>query len=165
MDHTGIDGDFARERATARPPDLGASEFERRERKEVARAQGRQLPQPHRLVDVPVQRSWRARDDAEIAEDIDREAGLGLIVLVEAPNRDDFEIVMMCEWRLARLFLRRVTRSRDYALDEPVVIEANDFFEIAMACHLFASDVATKLPKTEGAGTAAAPGSRHAPER
>lgn len=54
--------------------------------------------------------------------------------------------------------LRRVTRSRDYALDEPVVIDANDFFEIAMACHLFASDVATKLPKSEGAGAAAAPG-------
>ena len=46
-----------------------------------------------------------------------------------------------------------------------MVIEASDVFEIAMACHLFASDVATKLPKAEGAGAAAAPGSPQTPER
>jgi len=46
-----------------------------------------------------------------------------------------------------------------------VVIEANNFFEIAAACHLFASDVVTKLLKAEGAGTAAAAGSPQAPER
>lgn len=44
------------------------------------------------------------------------------------------------------LYLKRVTRSREYALDEPVVITALDFFEVAMACHLFAGDVASKLP-------------------
>jgi hypothetical protein len=44
------------------------------------------------------------------------------------------------------IYIRRVTRSRVYALGEPVVIEALDFYEIAMACHLFASDVASKLP-------------------
>lgn len=42
--------------------------------------------------------------------------------------------------------MNRVTRSREYALGEPVVIGASDFYEIAMACHLFASDVAAKLP-------------------
>ena len=46
------------------------------------------------------------------------------------------------------VYLRRVTRTRDYALDEPVVIAAIDFFEIAMACHLFAADLASKLPSS-----------------
>lgn len=44
------------------------------------------------------------------------------------------------------IYMRRVNRSREYALDEPVVITARDFFEISMACHLFADDVASKLP-------------------
>ncbi|MBL8659086.1 MAG: hypothetical protein JNM75_04940 [Rhodospirillales bacterium] len=44
------------------------------------------------------------------------------------------------------VFLNRVTRSREYALDEPVVISADDFAEIAMACFMFASDIASKLP-------------------
>ena len=44
------------------------------------------------------------------------------------------------------IYMNRVTRSREYALGEPVVITASDFFEIAMACQLFASDVAAKLP-------------------
>lgn len=44
------------------------------------------------------------------------------------------------------LFINRVTRTRTYQLDEPVVISASDFYEIAMACQLFASDVAAKLP-------------------
>ena len=48
--------------------------------------------------------------------------------------------------------LRRVTRSREYALNEPVVIGALDFYEIALACHLFASDLASKLPSTHGLG-------------
>jgi hypothetical protein len=62
------------------------------------------------------------------------------------------------------IYLRRVTRSRDYSLDEPIVIDASEFFEIAMACHMFASDIATKLPKSEGTGVAAAPGSPEAPK-
>lgn len=44
------------------------------------------------------------------------------------------------------IFLNRVTRSREYALGEPIIITASDFYEIAMACQLFASDVAAKLP-------------------
>lgn len=45
-----------------------------------------------------------------------------------------------------QIYMNRVTRSREYALGEPVVIAASDFYEIAMACQLFASDVAAKLP-------------------
>lgn len=45
-----------------------------------------------------------------------------------------------------QIYMNRVTRSREYALGEPVVITASDFYEIAMACQLFASDVAAKLP-------------------
>lgn len=44
------------------------------------------------------------------------------------------------------IYMNRVTRTRTYALNEPVVISASDFYEIAMACQLFASDVAAKLP-------------------
>jgi hypothetical protein len=44
------------------------------------------------------------------------------------------------------IYMNLITRSREYALGEPVVITASDFFEIAMACQLFASDVAAKLP-------------------
>lgn len=49
------------------------------------------------------------------------------------------------------IFMKRVTRSREYALDEPVVIGQRDFYEIAMACHMFASDLATKLPTIQPA--------------
>jgi hypothetical protein len=48
------------------------------------------------------------------------------------------------------IYLRRVTRSREYALNEPIVIGALDFYEIALACHLFASDLASKLPCAPG---------------
>jgi hypothetical protein len=44
------------------------------------------------------------------------------------------------------IYFKRVARSREYALEEPVVIGARDFFEVAMACQLFAGDVASKLP-------------------
>lgn len=44
------------------------------------------------------------------------------------------------------IYMNRVTRTRTYALNEPVVISASDFYEVAMACHLFASDVVAKLP-------------------
>ena len=54
------------------------------------------------------------------------------------------------------IMLSRVTRSRDYALGESVVISESDFAEIAMACHLFAADVAAKLPKIPHVETAAA---------
>jgi hypothetical protein len=42
--------------------------------------------------------------------------------------------------------MQRVTRSREYALNEPVIITQRDFYEIAMACFIFASDLAQKLP-------------------
>jgi hypothetical protein len=48
-----------------------------------------------------------------------------------------------------QIHIRRVTRSRAYSLDEPVVINASDFYEIAFASYLFAADVASKLPKTQ----------------
>lgn len=51
------------------------------------------------------------------------------------------------------VYLRRVTRTRDYALDEPVVLAAIDFFEIAMSCHLFAAD----LPRSSRARMRAMP--------
>lgn len=44
------------------------------------------------------------------------------------------------------IYLKRVTRSREYQLYEPVIIGDRDFFEIALACQMFASDVAAKLP-------------------
>lgn len=44
------------------------------------------------------------------------------------------------------VLLNRVTRSREYALGEPVVISADDFVEIASACHFFAEEIASKLP-------------------
>lgn len=44
------------------------------------------------------------------------------------------------------IYIKRVTRSREYELHEPVIIGDRDFFEIALACQIFASDVATKLP-------------------
>jgi hypothetical protein len=45
-----------------------------------------------------------------------------------------------------QILIRRATRYRTYAINEPVVITTSDFYEIAMACHLFAGDVAAKLP-------------------
>lgn len=42
--------------------------------------------------------------------------------------------------------IRRVTRSREYALNEPLIISKRDFFEIALACQMFATDLAVKLP-------------------
>jgi len=47
---------------------------------------------------------------------------------------------------MVNIFMNRVTRSRDYSLGEPLIITASDFFEIAMACNMFAADIAAKLP-------------------
>lgn len=44
------------------------------------------------------------------------------------------------------ILLRRVTRSKTYESGERVTFTANDFYEIAMACYLFASDLGSKLP-------------------
>jgi hypothetical protein len=45
-----------------------------------------------------------------------------------------------------QILMNRVMRTREYALGELVVITVSDFYEIAMACQLFASNVAAKLP-------------------
>lgn len=55
------------------------------------------------------------------------------------------------------IYMKRVTRTREYAFDEPVVITSRDFFEVAMACHMFASDVASKLPTKLAVGEPKAP--------
>lgn len=50
------------------------------------------------------------------------------------------------EGKRVSIFIKQVPRVREYALDEPVVIAASEFFEVALACHMFAGDVASKLP-------------------
>lgn len=45
-----------------------------------------------------------------------------------------------------QVLARLATRQRHYELGDRVVIDEKDFFEIAMACHFFASDLAAKLP-------------------
>ncbi|WP_050387560.1 hypothetical protein [Bradyrhizobium pachyrhizi] len=47
---------------------------------------------------------------------------------------------------LAEILIKRETRARTYALGEKVAFNAAEFGEIAFACHLFANDLATKLP-------------------
>lgn len=47
----------------------------------------------------------------------------------------------------AAIKLGRVTRRREYSFGEPVIITASDFYEIAMACEIFATDLVVKLPK------------------
>lgn len=45
-----------------------------------------------------------------------------------------------------QIMIRRVARSCDYAIGERIHITEADFAEIAMACHLFADDLTSKLP-------------------
>lgn len=45
-----------------------------------------------------------------------------------------------------QIYIKRVVQERVYNLFDAVVIDARDFFEIALACQMFASDLATKLP-------------------
>ncbi|MBR1130769.1 hypothetical protein [Bradyrhizobium iriomotense] len=47
---------------------------------------------------------------------------------------------------MTEIYVKRDTRVRSYALGERVRFNAPEFHEIAFACHLFASDLATKLP-------------------
>jgi hypothetical protein len=42
--------------------------------------------------------------------------------------------------------IKRVNRERTYRLGEKIEIDAAQFQEIAFACHLFAEDIASKLP-------------------
>lgn len=44
------------------------------------------------------------------------------------------------------IWLKRVVQEREYSRGEPVNIEGRDFFEVAFACQMFASDLAQKLP-------------------
>ncbi len=44
------------------------------------------------------------------------------------------------------ILMKRVTASREYKLNEAVQIGEREFFEIAMACHFLASEIAQKLP-------------------
>lgn len=45
-----------------------------------------------------------------------------------------------------QIYGKLVTRERIYKLDEAIVISSSDFYEIAQACHFFASEIASKLP-------------------
>lgn len=47
---------------------------------------------------------------------------------------------------MAEMLIRRDTRVKTYALGEKVCFTAAEFNEFAFACHLFAADVASKLP-------------------
>jgi len=55
------------------------------------------------------------------------------------------------------ILVKRVMRSREYCVGENVEITLQHFAEIAMACHLFADDLMSKLPQLdpidEGHGT------------
>ena len=44
------------------------------------------------------------------------------------------------------IYMNRVNRIIEYCLSDEIKISAQQFVEIAMACHMFAADVASKLP-------------------
>jgi hypothetical protein len=45
------------------------------------------------------------------------------------------------------VYLKLVTETRTFSLDDPVNITDSDFVETAMACHMMADDLAIKLPQ------------------
>jgi hypothetical protein len=47
---------------------------------------------------------------------------------------------------MVEILMTRETRTRSYALGEKVRFNASEFHEIAFACHMFAGDLASKLP-------------------
>lgn len=47
----------------------------------------------------------------------------------------------------ALLYMKRATRKRTFILNERITFTATQFNEIAFSCHLFASDLASKLPE------------------
>jgi hypothetical protein len=47
---------------------------------------------------------------------------------------------------MIEILIKRETRTRSYALGEKVHFNASEFHEIAFACHMFAGDLASKLP-------------------
>lgn len=85
-------------------------------------------------LSFPRLRTFYRRDDEEI------ELAPGEVIDTHQPNNP------FGKGEVVQIYMNRVTRSREYALGEPVVITASDFYEIAMACQLFASDLAAKLP-------------------
>jgi hypothetical protein len=56
---------------------------------------------------------------------------------------------------MAEILMKRENRARSYALGEKVVFNSAEFSEIAFACHMFAGDLATKLPTLPAAKAAA----------
>ena len=45
-----------------------------------------------------------------------------------------------------QIMMRRVTASKTYRMGERITFSADQFSEIAVACNLFATDLAAKLP-------------------
>lgn len=54
-----------------------------------------------------------------------------------------------------QILTRLESRSRTYKIGERIVFNANDFNEVAMACHFFAGDLGRKLPLRPAQQTAA----------
>jgi hypothetical protein len=82
----------------------------------------------------PRLRMFYMRGDQEI------ELAVGEVIDTKSPDNP------FGEGKDVPIYLNRVTRSREYGLGEAVKISSADFVEIAMACNLFASDLASKLP-------------------
>ena len=51
-----------------------------------------------------------------------------------------------------QIFIDRVSRSKTYRRGERVTFTAADFNEIAFACHMFAGELASKLPVLRAPG-------------
>jgi hypothetical protein len=47
---------------------------------------------------------------------------------------------------MVEILIKRETRTKSYALGDKVRFNASEFHEIAFACHMFAGDLASKLP-------------------
>jgi hypothetical protein len=65
------------------------------------------------------------------------EAAPGGVIDTHDADRDDGAV---------NIYIKLRTRNRAYALGESIIITANDFYEIAMACYFFATDLGSKLP-------------------
>ena len=55
---------------------------------------------------------------------------------------------------MVEILIKRETRTGSYALGEKVRFDASEFHEIAFACHMFAGDLASKLPVKQTKRTA-----------
>jgi hypothetical protein len=47
---------------------------------------------------------------------------------------------------MAEILMKRETKTRLYALGQKITFTSAEFSEIAFACHMFAGDLAAKLP-------------------